>query len=456
MSNVYIFGAGPTGLTLAWIYANRGKKVIVYDKYETVGGSWATKWNDDGLFTQHSPQILSTAYVNTFDLFNEMKIDRNRFLKPYNSSWRDMDLEIGDLFVLSMAYINYMFRNLEQITVEEYFGDSLSERGKASISSLCYLLDGVPPSKMTMAEMFGSFDQAALYSTLEMSKSCDDKIDGMGTLWMRALENVGVEFKFNTELINIEYNGFTFKANIRNDCGTDSVWISRPNELIMAIDPGGLVRVLDRSPEVRWSWGNWFRTRNHLTKGIYHSLSIQFHFDEDDIYVTKGTEKGTTTEFGIICVKVPSTVTRLSGGTLSSTILNIDHVTNLGPSEVINESWRQIKRANPHLPTPRYATIGEGTEYINGKWKFDLSAAVRTTLGSFSPRGSIPCLSIVGPINDRRFKATTMESAVEAAKLFTNEPIRYSMTISNFVFFIMMIIIVLTLYNVMKNSNVSK
>ena len=442
MSTLSIFGAGPTGLTLAWIYAKQGRKVVVYDKYKNVGGSWATKWTEDGLFTQHSPQILTSAYVNTFDLFDEMKIDKSRFLQPYKSSWTNMDLGAGDVFVLGLAYMDYMVRNLDHITVNEYLGNSLSDRGQRAIESVCYLLDGIPPSTMTMGELLGTFDQTAFYSTLEMSKATDDPIDGMGTLWKRALDELGVEFKFNTELVAIEYDGFNLVANVVGG----RITIHRPDELVLSIDPRGIVGVLDKSPDVNWSWGK--NARTHLTKGMYHSLSIQFHFDEDDLYVTPETANGTSTAFGIICVKVPSSVTR-SGSTLSSTILNLEHVTGMDAESVKRESWRQIRLANPHLPEmPRSITIGEGTEYDTGKWKFDLSAAARTTLGPFPSRGIIHHISIVGPVNDRRFKATTMEAAVEAAKLFAGQPIRHSYTLSKTIWLVLLLLVVLVLWRI--------
>lgn len=443
MSTLSIFGAGPTGLTLAWIYAKQGRKVVVYDKYKNVGGSWATKWTEDGLFTQHSPQILTSAYVNTFDLFDEMKIDKSRFLQPYKSSWTNMDLAAGDVFVLGLAYMDYMVRNLDHITVNEYLGNSLSDRGQRAIESVCYLLDGIPPSMMTMGELLGAFDQTAFYSTLEMSKASDDEFDGMGTLWKRALDEIGVEFEFNSELINIEYDGFDLAANVVKDTNGRHIKV---DEIILATDPRGTVGILDRSPDVNWSWGK--NMRYHLTKGMYHSLSIQFHFDEEGIYVTPETANGTSTPFGIICVKVPDGVRGGGGSTLSSTILNLDHVEGMDDESVKRESWRQIRLANPHLPeTPREVTIGEGTTWTDQRWEFDLSAAAHTTLGPFESRGAIPNISIVGPVNDRRFKATTMEAAVEAAKLFAGQPIRHSYTLSKTIWLILLLLVLWRMFD---------
>lgn len=443
MSAVHIFGAGPTGLTLAWIYGKQGRKVTVYEKYDKVGGSWAAKWTKDGKFTHHSPQILSTAYVNTFDLFEEMGIDKDLFLIPYASSWKDMDIEILDYVVLGYAYIDFIFRGLDNVTVSEYFRGRLSDKGVKEIRGLCYLLDGVPPSVMTVGELFGAFDQTIFYSTLEMSRASDD-VDGMGRLWHKELLDIGVSFQFGEELGKIDHVG---SDDLIVTTSKRSLHVSSCDEVILAMDPASLVKILDRSPSVSPNWGsNW---RNHLQGGIYNSLSVQFHLSKDYGGLNSATQKGMSTDWDIICVQLPHSVTP-GWVTLSATILDISHVEGMNEYMVKTEAWRQIRLANPNLPElPCDITIGEGTSFDNGKWKFDMSAYAHTTMGPFPSRGPIRNLSIVGPMNKRRFRATTMEAAVEAAKLFAGYPIRHSSTLSATIIvaslFVLMIVLTLVL-----------
>lgn len=444
MKRVYIFGAGPTGLTLAWIYSSRGYEVTVYERWKAAGGSWAAKWTEDGDFTHHSPQILSTAYVNTFAIWKEMGIDRSKFLTPYKSSWRDaLNLGVIDLGLMGTAYLQYATGTLANTTVEDYFSSTIiSEEARQSLYTLCYLVDGVPPSKMTMDELFGVFDQTFFYSTMEM-KEASDADNGFAELAQKRLEKEGVKFVFNASLSNIRYANDRITATGKMTYDNTQRFFVSPTEedhLILTIDPSSLIDVLSHSDEsVRNNWG--IDLTRWLKDGIYYSLSIQFHFDEPWLpELSDETKRGASTPWGIICIQVPSSV---APSTLSSTILNLWHVRRLQPEQVKWEAWRQIRDANPNLPEPSHITFGEGSTYDQyGDWNFDMSAAVRTTQGSLPATGKIPNLHIVGPVNDRRFKATTMEAAVESAILFTGGIVRPSVTLSAVILYLIIVIFV--------------
>ena len=459
---VHIFGAGPTGMTLAWILSKRGKKVVIYEKYSEPGGTWTTKWlkdnNDAKLFTQHSPQILSTAYVNTIDLWKDMGMDYRDFTIPYKSGWTDMDTTFVDKLNLAWGYLRYLTNEnkYEKVLVSDYFDGKLSDRGSKSLSEICYLLDGVPPTIMTVNELYGAFDQTYFYNTMEMSKASDDK-EGFAKLWYDKLVENGVTFVLNTTLDRIEN---TDDSGILAYTLEDPDPIKINDEVILALDPLGLHKILNNSSdEIKDNWGGWEKLSQHILEGLYVSLSIQFHFEVGtDISVSKATQMGASTDWGLICVPVPLSVSEKP--TLSSTILNMNayssvlqkHVDSCSVEEVTQEAWRQIRQANPSLPEkPLDITIGSGTTWDekNG-WKFDLSSASRTILGPLEARGKSNKLSIVGPLNRRRFKPTTMEAAVESAKLFTGEEIRGSLPLSNIIKCTIVIILMIIVVKVVR------
>ena len=452
MSKVYIFGAGPTGLTLAWIYSQKGFQVTVYERWKAAGGSWAAKWTEDGEFTHHSPQILSTAYVNTFRIWNEMGIDKSKFLQPYKSSWRDaINMNTRELLLMAVAYLKYATGVLENTTVQEYFKSSnLSKEAEKSLVDLCYLVDGVPPSKMTMDEIFGVFDQTFFYSTMEM-KEASDSPNGFATLVQQRLEENGVKFVFNASLYDLSYTAGRIHATGRMTYDKKErflVTATGDDHVILTMDPSSLINVINRSDsKIQNNWG--IDLTDFLADGVYYSLSIQFHFDEPWLpELSEATKRGSSTPWGIICVQVPDTIAPSS---LTSTILNLSHVRGLEPEQIKIEAWRQIKEANPYFPEPSNITFGIGSTF-DGEWNFDMSAAVRTTQGSLTPTGDIKNLHIVGPVNDRRFKATTMEAAVESAILFSGDSVKQSVTLSAvIIFFIVITIVFATAIMVAKN-----
>ncbi len=465
---VHIFGAGPTGLTLAWILSKKGKKVVIYETYSEPGGTWTTKWlkndnNNTKLFTQHSPQILTTAYVNTIDLWKDMGMDYKDFTIPYKSGWTDMDTTFVDKLNLAWGYLRYLMdeKKYETILVSDYFNGKLSDRGRKSLSEICYLLDGVPPTIMTVDELYGAFDQTFFYGTMEMSKASNDK-EGFAKLWCNKLVENGVTFILNTTLDRIEN---TDDSGILAYTLEDPEPIKITDEVILALDPLNLHKIISKSSDdIQNNWGGWDKLSKHILEGLYVSLSVQFHFDTGTtISVGKSTQMGASTDWQIICVPVPLSVSETP--TLSSTILNMNayssvlkkSVVDCTIEEVTDEAWRQIRQANPNLPKkPLDITIGSGTTWDekNG-WRFDMSAACRTVLGPLESRGKLENLSIVGPLNRRRFKATTMEAAVESAKLFTGEVIRSSLPLSNLIKCTIVIILMIIVVKVVVDAKKS-
>jgi phytoene dehydrogenase-like protein len=69
-----IVGAGPSGLTLAYLLGRSGKQCVVIDR-ETVIGGCHRVLRVDGLFTEHSPRVYLSSYINFAWLLKEMGIE---------------------------------------------------------------------------------------------------------------------------------------------------------------------------------------------------------------------------------------------------------------------------------------------------------------------------------------------------------------------------------------------
>ena len=53
-----IVGAGPTGLSLAYVLANNGYEVDLIEKDTQLGGSWNAQWVEGKYFSESSPRVL--------------------------------------------------------------------------------------------------------------------------------------------------------------------------------------------------------------------------------------------------------------------------------------------------------------------------------------------------------------------------------------------------------------
>ena len=69
-----IVGGGPSGMTLAWIFGSKNKKVLLIEKEAVLGGCHRVH-RVDGYFSEHGPRIYSNSYVMFIKLLQNMNID---------------------------------------------------------------------------------------------------------------------------------------------------------------------------------------------------------------------------------------------------------------------------------------------------------------------------------------------------------------------------------------------
>lgn len=448
---IYICGAGPTGLSLAWLLGkHRDKKIVIIEKYKVAGGTWATKWvGPNKLFTHHSPQILSTSYVNTFKLWGEMGINYEDFTIPYLPRWVDVVLNRTSgwdkilLFLVGIFYV-FSYKKYERVTVADQFKGKLSEEGWAMLSHICYLVDGVSPDIMTVGELYGLVNQTFFYFSLEMTKASDDE-KGFATQWVNKLKKYdNISFQFNTELSRISDDGIYLNGK--------KIVLNSGDSVLMALDPLSLVKVLSKSDDsVKNNWGDWNKVSNHILKGTYVSISVQYHLDKN-IVIPYSSRVGVETEWGIICISVPFLPV------ISCAVINQDayssflkkKVRECTPGEIKIEVWRQLTFIIPELTTFKYVTLGQDVKWdeTSGQWDFGLSSACRTVDGPLESRGKKNNLFILGPLNKRDYSATTMEAAVEAAVRFVDGDLVFPWTGTGvlMVLYGIIILVILLLY----------
>lgn len=419
---IYICGAGPTGLSLAWLLgAKKNKKIVIIEKYKAGGGTWATKWVSGPygkLFTHHSPQILTTSYVNTFKLWREMGINYKDFTTPYYPKWIGVVYamtNIWDKILLVLTGVCYIFNKQKygKITVVEQFKNVLSDKGWNMLNQLCYLVDGVSANVMTVGELYGLVNQTFLYSSLEMSVASDND-KGFAKQWVDKLKEHDVSFMFNSELSHISENGLYVNRELIPIDSNDSV--------LLALDPLSLYKVLSKSDtSIKNNWGKWCDLENHILKGVYVSISVQYHL-EYDIFIPYKTRIGVNTEWGIICVMSPF-LSVMSCSVINqesySSILN-KKVRDCNPKEIKEEVWRQLSSVIPELTGFKSVTMGEDVKWDGYKWDFGISSACKTVDGYLESGGKKDNLFILGPLNKRNYPATTMEAAVETAIRFVD------------------------------------
>ena len=83
-NNIYIIGAGPSGLITARELLKKGFNVSIFEKTEYVGGMCRT-WKEDDYLLDTGPHIYHTPYyitIYSFTIRNNEPINKTQAIKP--------------------------------------------------------------------------------------------------------------------------------------------------------------------------------------------------------------------------------------------------------------------------------------------------------------------------------------------------------------------------------------
>ncbi len=121
MEKIIIVGAGFSGATIARLFAESGKEVIVIDKRENVGGNAYDCWNKNNILVQpYGPHIFHTNFKQVFDFlskFTEWEKYEHRVLAAVR---KDKLVPVPfNLTSLFMLYPKDKAERIEKILVDE-------------------------------------------------------------------------------------------------------------------------------------------------------------------------------------------------------------------------------------------------------------------------------------------------------------------------------------------------
>ena len=401
---VHIVGAGPTGLTVAWELSKVTPKleIKVYDKKPGPGGSW---WEPTGERRNvHAARaVFKQGFVNTHTLFKEMGIKwSDVFEKPkFKSLSEDKLFTALDYCALVYLAIRVLMspHTYKRVSLKDALGTELSAQGQKSMENLTYQLDGVSWDVMTAYEFIRTLDYTML-SSLETQKIPGDQ---MGRMMQVALEKVGVEFLFNSELDKIVYgkDGTTFHAYFSEEPTEDGILVLCP----------------DAVPAKKLIGDNWGPEADAiLTKGAYESVTIMLYYDKELPEIPSGLNISMNTELHMIAHPLNDNKT-LAVGLLRPPPENLD------PDQLCEEVSRQLKKVPgmPVLPQLVESTVAWGSKWVGEKWVHSQSSMVLSSLGPLPYFGKNKRVAMCGMMSDRSTPYACMEAAVEVGKKFSSQ-----------------------------------
>ena len=393
---VHIVGAGPTGMSLAWEILRSGDhEITIYDRKTSAGGSW---WEPtEEIRDLHAHRIVfDKAFVNTQSLFNDMGINWDDIFEPVQSSaygyvLRSLSLKDYGTLTSLAARVLTKPKKYRGISLKDALGP-LSDGGRKIVEHLPLIMDGVTWDVMSAWEFVKSFDHVAL------SKQYTQKVSGkvMCDAMQQSLEDVGVEFEFEKELVNVDYmeDGYTADFADRTKIGD-----------------GMLFLCLDNSPAFKLLGDNWGPdAEKKVRDSTYGAINILFDFDQP-VELKNDLEIVTNTKLKL------QPVVLSDDKTISCVICNLtEDILTMPPEEL-----RTLVLGELDVPLPREIRFGWGSEWDGKRWQFSQSSGVLSLYGQLPFFGECPNVAMCGMMSPRNTPYSSIEASVEVSRALSHK-----------------------------------
>jgi len=423
-----IVGAGPAGLAFAHCCSKIGKKILIIDKENDIGGCHRVR-RVNGLFTEHGPRV----YSNTYKIFEQFLIDMGYKFEDLFTKYDFGITTIGgetifstlhfnELFYLMLEFLKLViFENHGRYTIlEDYLKhNNFSNKSIDMIDRICKLTDGGGADKFTLNEFLQLFNQQFFY-TLYQPKTPNDK--GLFKIWKQYLESKNVDFILDCNIKDI----------IRSYDRIESIIISHNNQtrsivgenIILAIPPKNLYDFINKY-NIRHDWGDLLSFSKDTAYIDY--ISVTFHWDKP---LTLPKVYGfPRSSWGVAFVVLSNYMTfdESSSKTVISASVSICDVISpnnkktaneCNVSELMYEMYLQLKESfGGNLPQPTVSILSPGVKYdeINKQWISLDTAFITSSLQRYLPfhNNETKNLYNLGTHNGKSlYKFTSLESAV--------------------------------------------
>lgn len=367
-----IAGAGPAGLTCAWILAKNGYKCLVIERENTIGGCHRVR-RVNGYFCEHGPRIYATAYLNFLDLLSDMNIDYTELFTPYNFSVGSISTQNANSFstheivslVRTWLYGTFISKNYHKNTSVLQFAheNKFSHKAVKTLDRLCRLSDGAGVERYTLFEFLELFNQNALYTILQPKLPNDI---GLMKQWKQSLDKTKcVDFLFEHSIESVNENTNT-SSSVVTDRGSTFHYTQG---CILALPPRALSKI----------YPVYIQFEKHTRYEVY--IPVLFHYDRElSLPSQHGSSDSSDWELASIVLTDYMKFQHPNSKTVISCCITntnaISRFTNKTANqstkaEMIEEMFRQLKVQYPELPNPTVTILSPGVFYNSLKQKWD-------------------------------------------------------------------------------------
>lgn len=475
-----IIGAGPSGLTLAYLFSSIGKKCILIDNNEDIGGCHrVTRIN--GLFSEHGPRIYSDSYKNFINLLRKMNIDFYKLFTPYkftisnigNYTLKNFNFNELKSFVFHYLYMIIRPEHGKNTSMKNFMETNLfTNNTKDYVDRLCLLTDGASSEKYSLNKFFQLVNQQFLHTIYQPRVPNDH---GLLKSWKQKLLKNNVKILTDTSVIQLNGTVDNIHSIKVYNNKTNNIYDILANKFVMCIPPKPLLKLLLSNNIYSNSFGDIHSFTNWVYKSTYTNyIPIAFHWSEN--ITLKNVWGFPKTEWGIAFIVLSNYMkffNKYSKLVISTCVTKPDSISSFinktanqcDENELKQEVLRQLRISFPELSEPSFIIINPNVKKINDKWIEPDTAFIQTYDNTFLKSESHITKNLyqVGTQNgNSKYNFTTMESAVTNSIVFANkiEPETSkiitktnSIELNNIIRIIILLIILLILLKIIKIIN---
>ena len=428
-----IVGAGPTGITIAYLLGKTGKTCALLDQNDSIGGCHRVK-RVNGMFTEHSPRVYLSSYVNTKTLLQQMNTSFDALFTPYHFSIASIgsqvvkQLSFWENFILFTEFIQLIYNPFYDKSVSVQTFTQQYEYSAASIyylDRLCRFSDGAAMDRYSMYQLLQLMNQQLFYQLYQPKLPNDVGLFPIMSCSLEATHHVTT--MLNQTVLSLVYDDAT-----RMVTGVQTVsGIVSGSTIVLAVPPPALYKLLTASPSpVTHSFGS---LSSWVTAASYNvDIAATFHWDTElTLPIVWGFPYS---DWGLISIPLTQYMTMndtRSKTVISTCITYLDVKSSVllqsaneiaDKDQLVNEMFRQLKETYPTLPPPTTMLLSPTVYRQNHTWVEQDSGFFKSSSISYlSSRGVIPNLYQVGPQNGNGSSSfTTFEAAVTNGIAFVN------------------------------------
>lgn len=429
-----IIGAGPSGLIATYLLAKLGKKCLLIDKNDNVGGCHRVV-RVNGLFTEHGPRIYSSSYLNTINILNDMGINFYDIFTEYNFTISNIgDKSANNLSFKEILILGWNFlinpKSTQTITMKNFMNTyNFSDTSKDYINRLCLLTDGASSDKYTLFEFLELVNQQVLYK-LYQPKNPNDQL--LFPLMMKAITDTGnVTIMLNTEVKKLKKDKKLTTISSIKIKKEKSISLIHSKNYILAVSPKDMFNILSTS-SLQDSFGPNLKLISE-NNSYNNDISIIFHFNTKlNLQKIWGFPKS---DWGVAFIILSNYMdfNDIRSQTVISTCITLTNNISLitkktsnqtdNKHELIQEVFRQLKESFLDLPNPTYSLLSPNVYRNNSMWLDRDSAYIKGSNNLYlESNGNISNLYNVGTQNGNSpYNFTSFESAVANSLYFVKQ-----------------------------------